>query len=141
MKLWDLREQVSVASFDHGGAKLTSISFNENGYLCATAASDHKLRVWDLRKLKTVKEMEVEGITSLGFDFSGTYLGYSSRKESSKNLYTMHACIVKEYDHDLFASAAAMEHAKEISCFAWGYDASFLLTASLDRHLKIHHFV
>jgi hypothetical protein len=140
MKLWDLREQVSVASLDHGHAKVTSISFNENGYLCATAAADDKLRIWDLRKLKTTKEMDVVGITSAAFDYSGSYLAYN-RNDVSNQGYDMHCCVVKEYDQDLFNASSSLGHSKEISCFAWGSDASCLITGSLDRSVKIHSAV
>lgn len=139
MKLWDLREQVSVATLEHAHAKVTSVSFNENGYLCATTAADNKLRIWDLRKLKTTKEIDVIGITQAFFDFSGTYLGYN-RNDASSQAYDMHVCVVKEYDQDLFASTS-VGHTKDISCFAWGYDASYLITGSADRCLKIHSTV
>lgn len=60
----------------HSGP-ITAISFSENGYYLATAAEDCCVRLWDLRKLKTVKTLPLEEgyeIKDLCFDQSGTYL-------------------------------------------------------------------
>lgn len=60
----------------HSGA-ITSISFSENGYYLATAADDACVKLWDLRKLKNFKTLQLdEGyqIKDLCFDQSGTYL-------------------------------------------------------------------
>lgn len=60
----------------HSGG-ITSISFSENGYYLATAADDACVKLWDLRKLKNFKTLQLdEGyqIRDLCFDQSGTYL-------------------------------------------------------------------
>lgn len=60
----------------HSGA-ITTISFSENGYYLATAADDACVKLWDLRKLKNFKTLQLdEGyqIKDLCFDQSGTYL-------------------------------------------------------------------
>lgn len=60
----------------HSGA-ITSMSFSENGYYLATAADDACVKLWDLRKLKNFKTLQLdEGyqIKDLCFDQSGTYL-------------------------------------------------------------------
>lgn len=54
-KLWDLREQKSVANISlHQGA-LSSIAFSENGYLCATGDLSGQVQIVDLRKLISVQ--------------------------------------------------------------------------------------
>lgn len=60
----------------HSGP-ITAISFSENGYYLATAADDTCVKLWDLRKLKNFKTLQMdEGyeIRDLCFDQSGTYL-------------------------------------------------------------------
>jgi len=60
----------------HSGP-ITAISFSENGYYLATAADDACVKLWDLRKLKNFKTLQMdEGyeIRDLCFDQSGTYL-------------------------------------------------------------------
>lgn len=60
----------------HSGA-ITTISFSENGYYLATAADDACVKLWDLRKLRNFKTLQLdEGyqIKDLCFDQSGTYL-------------------------------------------------------------------
>lgn len=63
-------------SLGHSGA-ITTISFSENGYYLATAADDACVKLWDLRKLRNFKTLQLdEGyqIKDLCFDRSGTYL-------------------------------------------------------------------
>lgn len=53
------------------------MAFSENGYYLATAADDASIKLWDLRKLKNFKSIQLdEGyqIKDLCFDQSGTYL-------------------------------------------------------------------
>lgn len=60
----------------HSGP-ITAISFSENGYYLATAADDACVKLWDLRKLKNFKTLQLDDgyeIKDLCFDQSGTYL-------------------------------------------------------------------
>ena len=58
-RIWDLRARKEVMSFtDHEGA-IDALSFSENGYFLATAASDG-VNLLDLRKSKCIKSIAFE---------------------------------------------------------------------------------
>lgn len=67
----------SCSSFTGHSGPITAISFSENGYYLATAADDACIKLWDLRKLKNFKTLQLDDgyeIKDLCFDQSGTYL-------------------------------------------------------------------
>jgi len=77
VKIWDLKERANVANFPGHSGQIISISFSENGYYLATAADDSVVKLWDLRKLKNFKTIELEQryqVQSLCFDQTGTFL-------------------------------------------------------------------
>lgn len=77
IKIWDLKERTNVANFPGHSGPITSIAFSENGYYLATAADDSSVKLWDLRKLKNFKTLQLDNnfeVKSLIFDQSGTYL-------------------------------------------------------------------
>ena len=66
VKIWDIRQQSSVAVFaDHAGpVSSNGLQFSENGYYLASGSADGNLRVWDLRKLQCVKTIDGAFITT-----------------------------------------------------------------------------
>lgn len=54
VRIWEVRQQKNVASFNDHTKPVRSLSFSENGYHLATAAEDG-IKVWDLRKLKVLR--------------------------------------------------------------------------------------
>lgn len=85
VKIWDLKEQSNVANFTGHSGRIISIAFSENGYYLATAAEDACIKLWDLRKLKNFKSIQMTStpkeekysITDLAFDQTGSYLAVS----------------------------------------------------------------
>lgn len=68
---------ISLSVFPGHSGAISSIAFSENGYYLATSAEDSTVRLWDLRKLKNFKTIQLdEGyeVMDLCFDQSGTYL-------------------------------------------------------------------
>lgn len=78
VRIWDLKEQTNVANFPGHVGEISAISFSENGYYLATAAAAEPcVKLWDLRKLKNFKTIQLEDgyeVKDLCFDQSGTYL-------------------------------------------------------------------
>ena len=64
-------------SFSGHSGPITAISFSENGYYLATSTDDSSVKLWDLRKLKNFKTIQLDDgyeVKDLSFDQSGTYL-------------------------------------------------------------------
>jgi len=126
IKIWDIKSQKNVATFEGHTAKVTSISFSENGYYLATTAAS-TVKLWDLRKLKNVHSIDVPdmgNLNSVSWDYSGTYLavaGEDIRVFTGKSLNHI---------------ATLKGHTKTVTDVKWGTAAQFLASTSLDRSLK-----
>jgi pre-mRNA-processing factor 19 len=75
VKVWDVKEQQNVATFNGHGGTVVAVTFPENGYYLATAADDASVKLWNLRQLKNFKTFQMEPgfkITDVTFDFSGS---------------------------------------------------------------------
>ena len=49
-----------MANFLGHSGPITGIAFSENGYYLATAADDSSVKLWDLRKLKNFKTLQLD---------------------------------------------------------------------------------
>ena len=54
IRIWEVKAQKNVASFEGHTKPLRALAFSENGYHLASA-SDDCVKLWDLRKLKNFK--------------------------------------------------------------------------------------
>ena len=95
--------------------------------------------MWDLRKLKQVASLDSSSasqrgpgaaVTSVSFDPAGVYLAYGNGSGS------VDVSVVKEWT--CLATLAA--HKKAVTGLAWGGEAAFLLSSSMDRTIKQHSF-
>merc|ERR1711871_306227 len=132
LRIWDVRGQECVGVLDGHNGAVKSISFSENGYFVATGSEDGCVKIWDMRKLKctaTIESMKDAGpINAVTFDYSGTYLamGCSNRIEVT---------VVKDWSNTL---TTLTKQTKPIKGLAWGPNASFLASASMDKSVVMY---
>lgn len=129
IKIWDLKTKSNLANFPGHSGPITSLSFSENGYYLASAAEDSVIKLWDLRKLKNFKTIELENkyeIRDLVFDQSGNYLACAG---SDIRIYQ-----VKQWD----MLKVLEEHSNLVTGVRFGTNAKTLVSASLDKSLKIY---
>ena len=115
-----------MAKFDGHTGAVSSLSFSENGYYMASAATDG-IRLWDLRKLKNFETLESGPVAAVAFDHSGLFLaaaGSSARVYATKQDFSL----VKEWGDVPKKGATAV---------AFGADARSLLVGGADHNLRV----
>ncbi|CAG9829735.1 unnamed protein product [Diabrotica balteata] len=129
VKIWDLKEQTTAANFTGHSGAISSISFSENGYYLATAADDACVKLWDLRKLRNFKTLQLdEGyqIKDLCFDQSGAYLAVAG---TDVRVYLCKQWQELKVFNDHTATATGVR---------FGKHARFIASTSMDRTLKLY---
>jgi len=125
IKIWDIKTQKNVASFEGHKASVSSLSFSENGYYLASSAGN-TVKLWDLRKLKNLHSIEVPSeVTAVEWDLSGSYLAVSSND--------LRVFMGKALTH----VATFTNHTKQVTDVKWGQLGKFLVSVSSDRTLKV----
>jgi len=128
IRIWDLKSQKNVATFQGHKGHITDVRFSENGFYLATAAKDNMLKLWDLRGPKNINTLKVDNaVTSLDFDYSGKYLAAATGNE-------VRVFAGKNLDHVM----TFHDHTAPVTCVRWGKDARFLASTSMDRTLKFY---
>lgn len=126
VRIWDMKSQKLVHSFEGHKDAVHDLSFSENGYYMASVAGDATCRLWDLRKLKNVKTLQLSSPgLAVSFDHSGTYLAAATGNSVKINL-------VKEWTE----VTTLQGHTKDVTSLSISKDASRIYTASMDRSIK-----
>ena len=129
VRIWDISSQQNVAAFECHKNEVTGISFSENGYYLATCSKNENIvKLWDLRKPKNFKTIELSDkdvINNVEFDFSGNYLGIVGNKAN--------ICTVKDWS----LAPCNLANADIISSIKFGKNCKYYATSCLDRHLTI----
>jgi pre-mRNA-processing factor 19 len=127
IRIWDLRSQKNVATFEGHEGEVVDLSFNENGYYLATVARDEVLKLWDLRAPKLINSITLgTPPQTLEYDYSGRYLAVAMGNE-------LRIFADKTLDHVFTID----EHTAEVTDVKWGRDAKWLVTTSMDRQIKV----
>eukprot|EP00128_Syssomonas_multiformis_P018973 Colp12_sorted_trinity150504_noHs@27156 len=130
IRIWDVKEQSNVASFEGHTGRITDIAFSENGYYLATASEDSTVKLWDLRRLSNFKTITMEygfKINSVDFDHSGNYLAFGG---SDIRIYSASG---KQFE----PITSLTGHNQEITSVKFGASARYLASVSMDRNLKV----
>jgi len=127
IRIWDLRSQKNVATFEGHTGEIVDLAFNENGYFLATVARDEVLKLWDLRAPKIINSITLgTPPQTLEYDYSGRYLAVAMGNE-------LRIFADKTLDHVYTID----EHTAEVTDVKWGRDAKSLVTTSMDRQIKV----
>ncbi|OAE19238.1 hypothetical protein AXG93_3507s1090 [Marchantia polymorpha subsp. ruderalis] len=134
VRIWDVKTQANVAKFEGHTGPVTDISFSENGYFLATAASDG-VKLWDLRKLKNFRSFApydaATPTNTVEFDYSGSYLAVGG---SDIRIYQV-ASVKQEWNTvKVFPDLSGTG---KVTSVRFGPDASYLAVATMDRQLRI----
>lgn len=130
VQIWDIKSQQEAAKFVDHKDTITGLSFSENGYYLASSSKDSTVRIWDLRKLTSVHVINCDSaVNSVTFDHSGLYLGFGC-DDGSVNVYQS-----KVWNQlNSFSNA----HDGPVSGVAFGKNASYLVSAGSDHHVKFY---
>ncbi|KAJ3057054.1 hypothetical protein HK097_001023 [Rhizophlyctis rosea] len=132
VRIWDIKSQTNVKTFDGHSGKITSIAFSENGYHLATAAEgDSVVKLWDLRNLSNFENLQIEnasarGVQRVRFDYSGQYLAVACGKE------------LRTYKAKSWNQIGSLGvHEQEVTDLRWDEDAKHLITGGMDSRVVV----
>jgi len=129
IKLWYLKEGTNVANFPGHTGPISALAFSENGYHLASAADDSCVKLWDLRKLRNFKTIQLEEgyeVKDLSFDSSGSYLAVAGTD--------VRVFLCKQWNELLVSH----DHTATATGVRFGDNARYIASTSMDRTLKIY---
>mmetsp|Transcript_13631 Transcript_13631/g.29224 ORF Transcript_13631/g.29224 Transcript_13631/m.29224 type:complete len:512 (-) Transcript_13631:704-2239(-) len=129
IRIWEVKQQKNVATFEGHAKPLKALAFSENGYHLASCSEDC-VKLWDLRKLKNFKTLEPydgAACNTLAFDFSGMYLAVGG---ADARIYG------QKQDWSVVKTFPDMPK-KGVTALRFGTDARTLFVGSADHNLRV----
>ncbi|KAG1656833.1 hypothetical protein FOA52_006288 [Chlamydomonas sp. UWO 241] len=130
IRIWEVKQQKCVATFEGHVKPVRGLAFSENGFHLASV-SDDCVKLWDLRKLKNFKTLEPYAgsapCAAVTWDHSGNYLavgGADARVYSTKS------------DFGVVKTFSDMPK-KGVMSLKFGPDAKSLYVGSADHNLRV----
>merc|ERR1711920_886291 len=129
--VWDIKDQVTVATLSGHDGDVTALSFSENGYYLATASQDGTVKLWDLRKPLNIQTLKVSDgpVSAVKFDSTGQYLAVGANTVQVYNFETKSS---------LAATTELTDHSAAVMGVCLGQHAKTLASVSMDRTLRIN---
>jgi len=126
VRIWDLKAGKIATSLVETHAA-NSVAISENGYHVATAGEDGVVKLWDLRKQIVLQSFTLPArATAVHFDLSGSYLAAAGGSEIR---------LVQSKSFDVITTLSG--HTGAVSDVKWGKDALSLVSAGVDRSLRV----
>jgi WD40 repeat protein len=96
VRLWEIPAGRPLARMIHGN-NVTSVTFNRDGTLVATASADAAARVWDAATGQQISVVpHPSEVTAVAFSHDGRYLGTTSRDQVARVWFTSHEDLIEE---------------------------------------------
>jgi pre-mRNA-processing factor 19 len=129
--VWDVKDQVTVATLTGHEDDVEAITFSENGYYLASASRDGTVKLWDLRKPLNIQTLKIcDGpVGAVRFDSTGQYLAVGGENVQVYNFETK---------SQLASTVSLGDHEAAVTGVCLGANARMLASVSMDRNLKLY---
>lgn len=125
IRVWDIKSQKNVATFQGHHASITDLRFSENGYYLATVAADNVLKLWDLRGPRNLNSLKLDlDVKRIDYDYSGKYLAVAMGQQ------------VRIFTGKTFDPVGTLHHDGVVTDVKFGPDSKFIATTCMDRNLR-----
>lgn len=131
IQVWDIKDQVTVATLTGHEGEITALSFSENGYYLASASKDGTVKLWDLRKPLNIQTLQVGdgAVNAVRFDQTGQYLAVGA---SSAQVYNF------ETKSSVATTIELTEHDASVMGVCIGGHGRSFASVSMDQTLRLY---